>query len=248
MFYQSNTLAERLFNVLKTEGIGGFSRRIEDRLRSKWSRDYVLVFSLQFASVLDALEYPARLDPAIVLMLKRCQRVLSAVTFKQVNESDNGEIDELTAIDHWGDSRKRIIEWLQEGWCCYVAKFGNRIVAYNWTKAGPEFYEPMSRRWFTLADDEVYTTRTFCLPDWRGRGVLPMLTTWTVNHLALTERVKKYVAWVKVDNVGQIHTLEQMGWSVVGCLGVVEICGVCLHYIRGQRAFSATKKRFSIQW
>jgi hypothetical protein len=247
MFDQSNTLAKRMFNVLKTEGIKGFSKRIEGRLRSKWSRYHALVFSQQFASVSGALEFPARLDPAIVLMLERCQRLLSSLTFKQVTESDDGEIDELTAIDPWGHSRKGIIEDLQEGWYCYVAKAGSRIVASSWTKAGPEFYEPLLRRSFTLAGDEVYTWRTFCVPDWRSRGVVPMLTKWIVNHLASTEGVKKYIGCVRVNNVGQIHTLAQMGWSVVGRLGFIEIFGVRLHYVRGQRAFSATKKRFFIQ-
>ncbi|HYA13524.1 MAG TPA: GNAT family N-acetyltransferase [Syntrophales bacterium] len=247
MFDQSNPLAKRMFNVLKTEGIKGFFRRIKDRLRSKWYGYHVFVISRQFASVSEALEFPAQLDPTIVRMLERCQRVLSSLTFKQVNESDGREIDELTAIDHWGHSRESIIKWLQEGWCCYVAKFGNRVVAYSWTKAGPEFYEPILRRWFTLADDEVYATRTFCLPDWRGRGVAPMLTKWIVNHLALTEGVRKHIGWVRVDNVGQMHTMEQMGWSVVGRLGIIETFGVCLQYIRGQRAFCATKKRFSIR-
>jgi len=247
MFDQSNTLVKRMFNVLKAEGIKGLSRRIEDRLRSKWSHHYSFVFLQQFASVSDALEFPAQLDPATVRMFERCQRVLSSLTFKQVDESDAGEIDELTATDPWGGSRKTFIEKLQEGWCCYVAKSGSRIVAGSWTKAGPEFYEPVLRRSFTLADDEVYDWRTFCVPDWRCRGVIPILIKWIVNHQALTEGVKRRIGWVRIDNVGQIHNLEQMGYSAVGRLGVVEIFGVRLHYIRGQRAFSATKKRFFIQ-
>ena len=242
---QSNTIAKRMFNVLKTEGIKGFSKRIEDR--SKWSRFDALVFSLEFASVSDALEFPAQLDPTIVRMLERCQRVLSGLAFKQVNAFDSVEIDQLTALDPWKQSREDMIQKLQEGWCCYVAEFGNRIAAYCWIKAGPGFSEPFFRRWFTWADDEVYTWRSFCVPDWRGRGVVPILAKWIVNHLALTEGVKKYIGWVRVDNVGQIRTLEQLGWSVIGRLGFIKILGVRLHYVWGQRAFSLIKKRFSIQ-
>jgi len=247
MFDQENTLAKRTYNALKTEGIKGFCRRIESRLRSRWSGYHVFLFSRQFASVSDALEFPAGLDPAIVLMLERCQRVLSGLAFKQVKESDGGEIDQLVAIDPWGESRMGIVEKLQEGWCCCVAKFGSRVVAYNWLKAGPKVYEPFFRRWFTLADDEAYTWRTFCVPDWRGRGVVPMLTKWNVGHLALTDGVKKYIGWVRIDNMGQIHTLVQMGWSLVGRLGFIQIFGVRLHYAWGRKAFSLTKKRFFIQ-
>lgn len=224
MFDQSNTLVKRIFNILRTEGLKGFFRRIGGRFRSKWFGFHVFLYSLQFDSVSDALEFRARLDPTTVRMLERCRRMLSSLTFKQVNESDEGEIDELTAIDPWGrHSSKGIIEKLQEGWCCYVAKFENRIVAFIWTKAGPKLYEPFFQRWFTLADDEVYDWRGFCVPDWRGRGVLPILNKWKVNHLALTEGIKKYIAWVKVDNVGQIHTLEQMGWSEVGRVGFIDL-------------------------
>jgi GNAT superfamily N-acetyltransferase len=246
MFDQHDTLAKRILAVLKTEGIKGFSRRIEGRLRSKWCRYHALVFLQQFASVSGALEFPSRLDPAVVRMLERCQRLLSSLTFKQVTESDGEEIDELTGIDPWGHSKEGIIGKLQEGWCCYVAKSGNRIVANGWAKAGPEFYEPSLGRSFTLAGDEVYAWRGFCVPEWRGRGVSPMLTKWIVNHLA-TKGVKKQIGCVRVNNVGQIQTLLQTGWSMVGRLGFIEILGVRLHYVWGQRAFSATKKRLFIQ-
>ncbi len=247
MLDQGDTLPKRLSRVLRAEGIKGISKRIEGRLRSKWSRSHVLVFSQQFGSVSDALEFPARLDPSIVLMLERCQRLLSSLTFKQVTESDGGEIDELTGIDPWGHSREGIFENLQEGWCCYVAKIGSRIVASSWIKAGPEFYEPLFKRSFTLGGDEVYTWRTFCVPDWRTRGVVPMLSKWIVNHLASTEGIKKYTGYVLDNNVGQKRTLGQMGWSVVGRLGFIEIFGVRFHYIWGRGAFRATKKRFLIR-
>jgi len=247
MFDQRNTLAKRMVDVLKTEGIKGFSRRIENRLRSKWAQYHVFVFSLQFASVSDALDFPTRLDPATVRMFERCQRSFSSLTFKKVSEADGGEIDELTVIDPWGHSREGIIEKLQEGWCCYVAKFGSRIVASSWTKTGPEFYEPLLQRSFTLAVDEVYDWRTFCVSDWRGRGVVPILIKWIVNHLALTEGVKEYIGCVKVDNAGQVRNLLQMGYLLVGRLGFIDLFGFRLHYLWGRRAFSATKKRFFIQ-
>jgi len=248
MFDQSNIIAKRMHNILETEGLKGFFRRTEGRLRSKWFTFHMFLHSLQFASVSDALEYPARLDPTIVRMLERCQRILSDIRFKQVNESDEGEIDELTAIDPWGRQlREGIVEKLQEGWCCYVAKSGSRIVAFGWIKAGPKLYEPFFQRWFTLADDEVYAWRTFCVPDWRGRGLIPMLMKWMVNHLALTKGVTKYIGWVKADNVGQIHTLLQMGYSAVGRLGFIEVFGVRLHYVWGQKAFSLIKRLFFVQ-
>jgi len=94
MFDQSTTLTKRTYDILKTEGLKGFFWRIEGRLRAKWFVFHVFLHSLQFASVSDALEFPARLDPTTIRMFERCQRILSGITFKQVNESDEGEIDQ----------------------------------------------------------------------------------------------------------------------------------------------------------
>ena len=66
MFDQSNTLAKRMHNILETEGLKGVFKRIEGRFRSKWFGFHVLLHSLQFDSVSDALEFPARLDPTAV--------------------------------------------------------------------------------------------------------------------------------------------------------------------------------------
>jgi GNAT superfamily N-acetyltransferase len=248
MVDQNDALAKRMNHILMTEGLKGFLKRIEGRLRSKWFVFHVFLHSLQFASVSEALEFPARLDPMTIRMLEKCQSILSSITFKQVNESDEGEIDELTALDPWGGhSRKGIIEKLQGGWCCYVAKSGSRVVAFSWIKAGPKIYEDFFQRWLALADDEVYAGGAFCVPDWRGKGVSPMLTKWVVNHLALTKGVTKYIGWVKDDNVGQVRTLMQMGYRVVGRIGFIEMFGVRLHYVWGQKAFRLIKRLFFIQ-
>jgi GNAT superfamily N-acetyltransferase len=248
MVGQNDTLAKRMLDVLKTEGIKGFSRRVGGRLRSKWFVFHVFLHSLQFASVSDALEFPARLDPTTIRMLERCQRILSGITFKQVDDSDEGEIDQLTALDPWGgQSRKRIVEKIHDGWCCYVAKSGSRVVAFSWINVGPKIYEDFFQRWFSLADGEVYAGGAFCVPDWRGRGLSPMLTKWIINHLAVTKGVTKYIGWVKDDNVGQIHTLMQMGYREVGRIGFIEMFGIRLHYVWGPKAFSLIKRLFFIQ-
>jgi hypothetical protein len=180
-------------------------------------------------------------------MLERCQGLFSSLEFKQLTATDIEEINELTDIDPWNISKSVTLEKIQDGWLCYVVKYRGQIVANGWTKAGPEIYEPHLRRSFTLADNEAYDWRGFCVPAFRGKFVLPWLNNRVVNHLALTAGVIRHVGFVRINNPAMWRTFVAMGWSVVGRVGFIEIFGVRLHYILGRRALSKTKKRFFIQ-
>lgn len=241
---QSNTLAKQMLIVLKTEGLKGLFNRIKDRC---CDQHHAFVIAFQSGPVSDPLAFPTGLEPAVVRALDRCQGLFSSLEFRQLTAADIEEIDELTEIDIFKIAKSVNLEKLQDGWLCYVAKYQGRIVANGWKKTGPEFYEPDFGRSFTLADDEVYSWRAFCVPAFRGKGVLPWLNNRMVNHLALTAGFKNHVGYVDLNNSASRRTFVAMGWSVVGRLGFIEIFGFRLHYLWGHRAFSATKKRFFIQ-
>ena len=245
MIDQNKTFVMRVFNVLRTEGIKGASKRIKERL--KWSQIHLFVLSFQYDSVSDSIGFSTGLDPLVFRAQQRAQRFLSSLEFKQLTIADMEEIDELTAIDPWKIPKSLTLEKLQEGWNCYVAKYQGRIVANTWTKSGPGFYEPFLRRSFTLADDEVYGWRGFCVPDFRGRGVIPWLSKSIYDYLAQTAGVKSTFGLARVNNPAMWVSLLQAGTSVVGRAGFIEVLGVRFHYLWGRRAFSATRKRFFIQ-
>ncbi len=245
MFDQSNTLPKRILFVFKTEGLKGLSKRIKNRLRPYQCHAFVLSF--QSGPVSDPSAFPTGLNLVVIRTLERGQHLLNGLEFKQLTAADIGEIDELTEIDPFKVPKSVTLEKLQDGWLCYVAKYQGRIVASGWKKTGPEFYEPFFKRSLTLADDEVYGWRAFCMPAFRGRGVLPWLDNRIANHLALTAGVKNHVAYVTLDNSAARRTFVAIGWSVVGRLGFIEAFGFRIHYLWGHRAFSATRKRFFIQ-
>jgi|WetSurMetagenome_2_1015567.scaffolds.fasta_scaffold73013_3 hypothetical protein len=244
---QSIAFAKRVLNVLKTEGLKGFSRRVNNRLRSQVSYIHLFVLSSEFGLSSDISAFPTGSDPLTVRALERAQRFLSSLEFKQLTMADIGEIDELTDIDPWHIPKSVILEQLQDDWHCYIAKYKGHIAACSWTKSGPEFYEPHLKRSFTLAEDEVYSWRSFCAPSFRGRGVFPWHINSVTNHLAQTTGLKRQVGLVRVKNEAMWRSLLEAGWSVVGRAGFMEFFGFRLHYMWGQKAFGLTKRRFFIQ-
>jgi hypothetical protein len=247
---KENSLAKHVMILFKNEGLKGLFRRIRNRLPSKKDQYHASVLTSTNEAISNSLVFPTALDPLVVRALERAQRLLNSLEFKEITLADIGEIDELTSIDHWKLPKSANLERLGEGWHCYVAKYKGRIMANTWTKSGPEIYEPFLGRSFTLRENEVYTYRTFCVPEFRGRGVSPWFTNCISNHLALTEGVKNFVGLVKTDNVGQLRTLLQSGWTILGRVGFIDIdiFGIRIHYIWGRRAFCSTRKRFSINF
>ena len=239
---QIDIFFKRVLNVYKTDGFKGALIRIKDRLRSKVSIFHVFAVEFECSSISD----PST-DPSVVREVERDRLFLSNLAFRELTLADIADIEELTDIDPWNIPTSVTLEWLQDGWHCYVAKYQGRIVDTSTAVLGPEFVEPHLRRSLTLADDEVYRMRGFCVPAFRGRGVHPWLSKTIVNHLALTAGIKKHVGWVRIDNKSQMRSLLRTGWTVVGRIGFIEVLGVRFHYIWGRKAFRATRKRFFIQ-
>jgi hypothetical protein len=229
----------RIINVLRTEGLAGLPKRIKGY--------HAFVVAFRCGPIANPTTFTNELDPVSIRAFERAQRFLNSLEFKQLTMADIEEIDELTDIDPWKVPKLVTLEKLQEGWHCFVAKYKGQIVASNWTKAGPEFMEPVVERSITLADDEIYGWRTFCVSGFRGRGVHPWLNNAVRNHLYQTKGAKSIVGWVRTSNKVMLHTQLQMGGSVVGRLGYIQFFGVRLHYLWGRRALSATKTRCFIE-
>jgi len=242
-------IVSRSLNVLRSEGFSGIYRRIKERIRSKckWSQLHAFVVSSQPGQVSNPSAFPTRLDPGIVRASERAQEFPSSLEFKQLTLLDIDEIEELTGIDHWRIPKSETLEKLQDGWHCYVAKYQGRIVANCWTTSGPELYESSLQRSFTLAENEFYGWRAFCVPAFRGRGVLAWLDSRITDHRAMTEGAKSHIGWVRVDNKAMLRSLFMTRRSIVGRLGFIEAFGIRLHYLWGRRALRATRKRFFIQ-
>jgi hypothetical protein len=136
---------------------------------------------------------------------------------------------------------------MRDGWIGYVATLEGRIVASGWAFTGTQWRNNDVGRTLALAPGETYHSRTFCAPEYRGRGVLLWLSETIVADLAATVGATSHFGIVDPANPAMHQSLVAAGWSVVGRMGYVDGLGFRLHYLRGRRAFPAMRRRVLLE-
>jgi GNAT superfamily N-acetyltransferase len=232
---------KRALRVLRTEGPRGIVQRFKDRARMHFSQIHLLVLASSSDSLSDVL---ARQD-------KRAQALKRALAtpleFKQVLLTDDQVIDELTELDPWKVPKPFTLDKLREGWLCFAAKKDDRILASAWVGVNCDFKEDFLDRYFTLGPEEAFYWRGFCVPDSRGRGIMPRLIFHIFEHLKREHGKTHHLTVVRGTNLTVQHTLTKIGWQVVGRAGFIEMFSVRFHYLWGREAFKETRRRIFLQ-
>lgn len=210
-------------------------RKIIGRLVAKPERAHLAVFHYD----LDYSRVPPAHEKAIARAARRLELVISRVTAE-----DDGDLDEITAIDEWKTGKEWSLQSLAEGWRCYVAKHRGRIVAITWVIVGGRVRDEPLEREFTLAPNEAYYYRAFTVPEIRGSGVMPLLGLHAVFDLPRTAAATRGVFVTNAHNRVMRKTVLSMGAQQAGVVGFVGLFGARLHYLWGRDAFRSTRRRF----
>ena len=235
---------EHIVAVLRSEGVPGLARRLRGRLVPLYSD--LLVLGRHSSSTPPAQQQQPSAHSVQARARQMAERFLQRLEFRRIDLTDTNELEELTQIDPWKLSREDT-QRLREGWRCYVVKHEGRMVASGWITANPEFYDSFLQRTLRLAPDEVYHWRNFCIPAYRGRGILPWLSDSIVAEVTATLGPKSHIGLVRPANEAMRGSLGAAGWVVVGHVGFAEMWGVRLHYVRGRDAFRAMRRRIIIK-
>jgi GNAT superfamily N-acetyltransferase len=239
------SLFRRAGSALREHGVSGLTRRLRTRLLA-FTRSDNLVLRLD-ASTPRSPAPSAAGDAVRTRAMAMAERLRRSFEFRRVAADDSGELEALAALDPWRISAERSARMLREGWIGYVATLAGRIVASGWAFTGTNWYNYDLARTLVMAPGEVYHSRTFCAPDYRGRGVLLWLSKAIVADVAATVGATSHLGVVDPANGAMHRSLVAAGWSVVGRMGFVEGWGCRLHYIRGRRAFPAMRRRVLLE-
>lgn len=166
---------------------------------------------------------------------------------KRMTVDDQGDIDELMAVDEWPIDKPATLKMLQDGQLCYLAKYQGHLVACTWVIITAEFEEYFLRRKLRLAPNEAYYWRTMTLPSFRGKGIVPYLTAHADADLVHRFGKTYGLGWVRTNNASMLRALSKLGRVRVGRMGFFQIMNVRFHYLWGTSAFKETKPRFKIQ-
>lgn len=219
---------KRGITILRTDGAANLVKRIKDRVYRKpqQSHCYVVIYN-------SGMGAPAPV-PRIPLEIK------------EVTGADDDEINQIVELDEWKMSKSSCLRNLKEGSVCYIAKHEGRVIGCNWVVLASS-EEPVFRRQFTLSPNETYHRMGWCIPAFRGKGVIPFLLRDSCDKTA--RRYGKAIAYgfVRANNRSMHRGLTKAGWTRVGRAGFIEIFGIRFQYLWGREAFKETRRRFFIQ-
>ena len=218
-----------IVTTLRTDGRPSFLRRIKNRLllqpvQSHW-----------------------------IVLVNRCRADVSPSIYeadfeiKEITTNDHDEIDELTAIDEWKVPKSVTLRKLNQGHHVYIAKYKGRIVASQTVIMRDKFQDPLLMREFRMASNEAFYLRAFVIPEFRGRGVYPILGRYCLSDVAVKYGRGNELTLISPSNRSSLRTVAKIGWSRIGRAGFIEIFGIRFHYLWGRDAFKETRRRSFIQ-
>jgi GNAT superfamily N-acetyltransferase len=168
------------------------------------------------------------------------------IEFKEVKITDKAEIEEIAEKDEWGQNINLILKDIEAGHRCFVIKHEDQIVASNFVAVGNEVWDRIWARKFKLGKKEAYGWQSWCIPAYRGRGIMPFLILSTITEIANECNKPEHFGWTWLSNKKMHRSLLKIGFKKVGRLGFIEFCGIRFSYIWGSDAFKETRKRLSV--
>ncbi len=229
----------RAQEVLKTEGLWSLVRRAARRVRRSCSSAHLFVLAADSDTVREAANPAGKLQ-------ELSQRFTEGIEFRELLLNDETEIDALTAADPWSFPRELTVKQMQQGCKLFVALKKGQVLGCVgvWLK---DFHDDFQRRDYVLQADEAYYWRAFCIPAYRGLGLLPRLMAHSVECVEKNYHKTKLVSVVRGANRSMLKTVTDVGWKMVGRAGFVQILGIRFQYLWGREAFSETRKRVFLQ-
>jgi GNAT superfamily N-acetyltransferase len=222
--------SKRSIKILRTNALVESVKRGLDHVRRKPVQSHWIVVSYQ---------YRADVSPPIGEV---------EYEFKEITAADNEEIDELTAIDVWKVPKSVTLRKLRQGHHIYIAKHQGRIVASHTLIMRDRFQDPVLMREFKMAPNEAFHLRAFCIPEFRGRGIFPVLVRYCLRDAAVNYGRGNGLALVRIDNRNMLRSvIPKVEVDRIGRAGFIEIFGFRFHYLWGREAFKETRRRFFIQ-
>jgi GNAT superfamily N-acetyltransferase len=222
---------KRSIKILRRNTLVDFLKRVLNHLRRKPLQNHWIVVSYKYRAEVSPPKGDVEYE------------------FKEIKATDHEEIDELTAVDVWKVPKSVTLRKLRQGHHVYIAKHQGRIVASHTIIMRDRFQDPVLMREFKMASNEAFHLRAFCIPEFRGRGIFPVLVKYCLRDAEVNYGITKNLALIRIDNRNMLRSVipKVEGVSRVGRAGFIEIFGFRFHYLLGREAFKETRKRFFIQ-
>ncbi len=217
------------FNKIATsrpngDGASRLANRITGRLLSKPLFVHVYVLALNYEDMKSLPPPPIELE------------------IREVTEKDDGEVEALAGFRFYGQSKSEVLQYLEAGQRCWVAKHEDQVICCSWRATG-HYRDYYFKRRFDLADNEEYLLGGWTSPAFRGMGIFPHVIAAAWHERSKSHPDWRAITFIRPNNRASLQTAHKMGLSVVGRVGFIEVFGIRFHFLLGRDVLPKTSNR-----
>jgi hypothetical protein len=118
----------------------------------------------------------------------------------------------------------RAAERFADGMVCLVLRRGTGIVALVWVSEAPRARITEIERTIDIGADSVYLFDAFTVPEWRGRGLYPLL----LDHVSRLYGGRPKVIAASSRNEASLGGIRRAGFTPVACYRFLKIAGLVI--------------------
>ncbi len=121
-----------------------------------------------------------------------------------------------------GVQQSEIIDRIDSGHWCFVARHRGRIISVTWATANMTVRSYYLNREIRLGQDEVYTYASYTEPDFRGLSVSPALKAEMMRYFR-SAGYRRMICWVLPENNSSLKALQKVGFHPLGMMGYIRV-------------------------
>jgi hypothetical protein len=123
----------------------------------------------------------------------------------------------------------RIKEFYTQGEVCTGATLDGKLVAYDWCDCSATPHDRKHDIWVDFNADAGYGRKSFTLPAYRGKHIMPSLWAFSENYY-LDKGKTLSISFVETDNYPSLRAGMRGGYPVVGYAGYIHLFGKLLSF------------------
>jgi GNAT superfamily N-acetyltransferase len=117
-------------------------------------------------------------------------------------------------------SRRNFSERFGEGATVWLIRSEGKLAGYGWTLAG----RPIKPHFVPFGSNDVHLFDFLVFPEYRGKGINPLLVTYILDQLAADSKTRAYIE-VAEWNHSQLTSLSKTGFQLLGVARKVTLFG-----------------------
>lgn len=160
-----------------------------------------------------------------------------------VRLAQSGDISKLA--EKFGG--RAIREGTKKGHLCFIADIDGEIAHYKWV-AFDEAYVSELKRNIRFDSNSAYIYSVYTVPEYRGFGLDPTVTTKVFDYL-YEKGIEKVYILVSHDNLPSLRVMQKVGYRKIGEIGFNQVLGSRKYTCEGvtEKDCSKIKEMFLLQ-